>query len=410
MKPLDRSLDIVAIGLGQAGGNLAAEFARRGYRAVALNTARTDLSALVVQHAAFAEMLCSYIGIDGYDGAGSNLDYGRDCVMVNAGRIRQLVAEHAKGADIVVLTAGLGGGTGSALSELARVLTSLELPMLTLATLPGPEESAIAKVNAARAVNALVKVPGLTLIWVDNSRLAEQHADAALDEYFQRINATIIEPLDAWNRLNQRRGLRPIRSLDGENLRTLLMSEGVLSYAERQCSRLSVDAVVEWVVSALPSRGVVPTGSVMSDIKHLGFVVEASGDWLASTPFTALEALSERLKTSTSNAAMYLGVYRNDQSPSNQATLRLLASSSSLPKAIQDIVQAARREGGLLSQKLRRSVDDLELGDISDFNLLPPRSATARAAGAARHRRPTHAPAQPLAEAVGPVARRVRLQ
>lgn len=317
-----------------------------------------------------------------------------------------MVAEHAKGADIVVLTAGLGGGTGSALSELARVLASLELPMLTLATLPGPEESAIAKVNAVRAVNALVKVPGLTLIWVDNSRLAEQHADAALDEYFQRINATIIEPLDAWNRLNQRRGLRPIRSLDGENLRTLLMSEGVLSYAERQCSRLSVDAVVEWVVSALPSSGVVPTGSVMSDIKCLGFVVEASGDWLANTPFTALEALSERLKPALRTRRCISASTETTRARPTRQRYACWPLAPRCPRPILDIVQAARREGGLLSQKLRRSVDALELGDIGDFNLMPPRSATARAAGAARHRRPTHAPAQPLAEAVGPVARR----
>src|SRR5262245_18124383 len=34
MKPADRSLDIAVVGLGQAGGNIAAEFHRRGYRAL----------------------------------------------------------------------------------------------------------------------------------------------------------------------------------------------------------------------------------------------------------------------------------------------------------------------------------------------------------------------------------------
>ena len=42
----DRSLDIAVIGLGQGGGNIAAQFAQFGYRAIALNTALTDLSAL----------------------------------------------------------------------------------------------------------------------------------------------------------------------------------------------------------------------------------------------------------------------------------------------------------------------------------------------------------------------------
>ena len=53
---------------------LAAEFARRGYRAMALNTARTDLSALgATDHPTLSEAQRLYIGIDGYDGAGADL-------------------------------------------------------------------------------------------------------------------------------------------------------------------------------------------------------------------------------------------------------------------------------------------------------------------------------------------------
>ena len=46
VKPDGRSLDIVVVGLGQGGGNIATEFFRRGYPAVALNTAESDLHAL----------------------------------------------------------------------------------------------------------------------------------------------------------------------------------------------------------------------------------------------------------------------------------------------------------------------------------------------------------------------------
>src|SRR5688572_31631151 len=151
MKPSDRSLDIAVIGLGQGGGNLAAEFARRGYRAMALNTARTDLSALSLGKAnqpGLSEAQRLYIGIDGYDGAGADLNYGRQCVAESAERIREAVARHTEGADVVMITAGLGGGTGSAVSELVKVLGSLELPITTLTTLPGDQESGIAKVNA----------------------------------------------------------------------------------------------------------------------------------------------------------------------------------------------------------------------------------------------------------------------
>jgi hypothetical protein len=46
-------------------------------------------------------------------------------------------------------------------SELVRVLESLQLPITTLTTLPGDQESGIAKVNAVRAVSDLVKIPDL---------------------------------------------------------------------------------------------------------------------------------------------------------------------------------------------------------------------------------------------------------
>jgi cell division GTPase FtsZ len=396
MKPSHRSLDIAAIGLGRAGSNLAAAFARRGYRAMALNTARTDLSVPGARkHPALSEEQRLYIGIDGYDGAGADLDYGLRCVIESADRIREAVARHTEGADLVMLTAGLGGGTGSAISELVRVLDPLDLPSTALATLPGDQESGIAKVNAVRAVSELVKVPDLGLIFADNARLAGLHGNVPLDEYFERINEVIIEPLDAFNRLNQRQGLHPIRSLDGENLRTLLTSTGVLNYAEGELAGFSVEGVMDWVNGALQSSGVMPAGFAMSDIAYLGFVVEASGQLLANTPFKSFNAVSERLKAGTANAGMYLGVYRNDQMPPHKTTLRLLASASTLPSGIQGIVNAARREGSVLREKLSRSAGLLDLGEIAEFDLLPQRLAV----GAVGHRRRARGRTKPSADA-----------
>jgi cell division GTPase FtsZ len=395
MKPSDRSLDIAVIGLGQGGGNLAAEFARRGYRAMALNTARTDLSALgAANHPTLSEAQRLYIGIDGYDGAGADLNYGRQCVLESAERIREVVARHTEGADVVLLTAGLGGGTGSAVSELVKVLESLELPITTLATLPGDQESGIAKVNAVRAVSDLVKIPDLGLIFADNARLAELHGNLTLDEYFERINEIIIDPLDAFNRLNQRPGLHPIRTLDGEDLRTLLMSTGVLNYAEGQLGGLSVEGVTDWVQGSLQTSGVMPAGFAMTDIAYLGLVVEASGDLLATTPFTFFNEVSERIKSGTSGAGIYMGVYSNDQMPAHTAVLRMLASTPTLPKGIQSIVSAAQREGSALRDKLSRGVASLDLGDIAEFDLLPARSGSLPPAGGTGARRRSARPSR----------------
>ncbi len=378
MKPSDRSLDIAVIGLGQAGGNLAAEFSRRGYRAMALNTARTDLTALgnSPRHG-LTEAQRLYIGLDGYDGAGADLNYGRECVSESSERIREAVARHTEGADVVMLAAGLGGGTGSAVAELVRTLDALDLPLVTLTTLPSDQESGIAKVNAVRAVSELVKLPDLGMIFADNARLAQLHGKVRLDEYFQRVNEIIVDPLDAFNHLNGRDGLHPIRTLDGEDLRTLLMSTGVVNYAAGQLDELTVESVLEWVAETLRASQVMPAGFGMSDLAYVGLVIEASAALLSNTPFTFFNEVSERLKTETSGAGIYMGVYRNEKMADlAPATIRILASTPALPEGIQSIVSDAQREGNTLREKLNRAVSSLDLGDIANLDLLPSRTGS----------------------------------
>jgi len=136
----------------------------------------------------------------------------------------------------------------------------------------------------------------------------------------------------------------------------------------------------------LTSSGVMPAGFAMSEIAYLGLVVEAAADLLATTPFTLFNEVSERIKSGTSGAGIYMGVYSNDQLPSHTCTLRLLASTPTLPKGIQTIVAAAQREGSALRDKLTRSVASLDLGEIADFDLLPARSGSTPPAGGAARR------------------------
>lgn len=382
MKPSDRALEFVAIGLGQGGGNIAAEFSRLGYPAMALNTAHTDLSALAPsgRETTLSREQRVYIGLDGYDGAGADLNYGRECIRENANRIRDAVRAYTTTADVVILTAGLGGGTGSALSELVDVLADLDLPLVTLATLPGEHESGIAKVNAARGLSELVKRRPFGWIFADNQRLAQTHGGVSLDRYFDAVNRVIVHPLDALNRLNSREGVHPLRTLDGEDFRRLLLSSGVLNYAESVLSELTVDAVTEGIREALLSSGVMPAGFSLEEVAYMGVVLEAPEATLAGTPFSFFEQLSEQLKNDTGGGAIYLGMYRTPDIEGGAARLRLIGSSQSLPSGIQAVVNDAKREGGTLRDKLKRAVDSLDLGEIEEFDLFKThtRSAPAR--------------------------------
>lgn len=390
MKPSDRALDIAVVGLGQAGGNLATEFARIGYRALALNTAHTDLSTLGPGNRDFslAAEQRIYVGIDGYDGAGADMNYGRECIQENAVRIREAVSNHAQGADVVILTAGLGGGTGSAVTELVRVLSELELPIIALATLPNEHESGIAKVNAVRAVSDLVKQTGIGWIFADNSRLSRAYGGVSLDKYFEKVNSVIIHPLDALNRQNYRPGVHPIRTLDGEDFRALLLSNGVINFAENALSAFTVEGVIEKVRENLASSTMMPAGFAPEEISYMGIVLEASEEVLRGTPFSFYEQLQENLKDETGGGAIYMGVYRRDKATEGgAATLRMICSTQSLPEGVQAIVNDARREGGTLRDKLHRSMSTLDLGEIEDFDLFKTSMRTSHSTQPAARRR-----------------------
>ncbi len=374
----DRSLDIAVIGLGQGGGNIAAQFAQFGYRAIALNTALTDLSALGdgTNRSGLAPEQRLYIGIDGYDGAGGDLNYGRECIRENAERIRQAVAAHATDADLVLIAAGLGGGTGSAASELARTLEDLALPLVVLATLPTDSESGMAKVNAMRGVNALVQMEGLSWIFVDNSRLAQAHSDVPMDRYFETINNVIVEPLDALNRLNSAAESFPIRSVDGEDLRRILLAGGAINYAGVDLPTLEVDAVIESIRGALQSSDIMPAGYALEQVATIGVVIQAPDEVLSRTPFAFFDRLNEYIKEVTSGAACYLGVYRN-RAKNSRACLNLVCSSQQLPHGILAMVNDARREGGVLRDKLQQTLAPLDVSELEQFDLFRTNSRTA---------------------------------
>jgi cell division GTPase FtsZ len=367
VKAAGRALEIVAVGLGQAGGNLAAEFARRGYRALAFNTAASDLATLSSPGYSLPKDQRVYIGLDGNDGAGADASYGRECVAAHAATIRERVAELAADADIVLLTCGLGGGTGSAMAELVTVLDQLSIPLVVLATLPAQHESGVAKVTAVRAVNELVAESLLGWIFVDNARLTELFGSVSLDRYYAEINKAIVEQLDVLNRLNDRPAARAMRPLDGEDLRTVLLSGGLLSFGTKQLDSLDAKTILEAVHECFEASSLMPQGYSLGSVSYLGLALDAPASLLASTPFSLFEEVSEQLKKQTGGAAVYLGTYRDVQA--THATLRLVASSQSLPEGMREMVGVAKREGAQLRSKLDKTVSRLDLVEVDQMQL-----------------------------------------
>lgn len=381
------------VGLGQAGGNLATEFFRRGYPALALNTAQTDLNSLEPGgvYPSLPSERRLYIGLDGYDGAGMDPEYAAECIRENAHQIREAVLRESEGADALFLAAGLGGGTGSALNQLVETLKDEGLPMVGLMTLPMDSESGIVKVNAVRAINQLVDAPLDGWVFVDNARISKLNQDVSIVDYFAHINGRIAAPLDELNALNEREDLAAIRSFDGEDLRKLLLAGGVLSYSVVELPKLGTEAILAAVRGSLESGELMPSGFDVDSVAYLGLVIEASEEELSHVSIGAFEEVEERLKAETQGAALYRGIYRVEGAKT-PPRLRVIASTQSLPHRIREILSDAQREGLAIRDKLQEQLPTLELGELEGLELFRP-SGRGRASERPRRPRRSEVPA-----------------
>lgn len=173
------------VGVGGAGGNAVEHIIREGRCEIDYICCDTDGLALMRSSAAFKLPLGSGLG------AGRNTEIARELATLERSRIAEALA----GADMVFITAGLGGATGAGaapvVAEVAR-----ELGILTVAVVTKPihyegERRLIAEdgaVELAHHVDALIAVPNETLAGVCGDEVSMRDAFMVSDNL---LNATI---------------------------------------------------------------------------------------------------------------------------------------------------------------------------------------------------------------------------
>lgn len=367
----DHSLDLCAIGLGQAGGFMAAEWRRRGYRAIALHTARADRRALSGRQPGLelgAEDQLD-IAIDGAEGAGRDAAFGGRAVRTHADAITTAVKSRLAGADAFVIMAGLGGGTGSAVVDLIDVLLKEDVPIVVVATLPSDGESGIAKVNAARAIDAIVKANIAGCVFVDNGRLLEAFPGTDVVSFFQKVNAKVLGPLDELNRLNAREDHWSLRSFDGEDLRKVLLSSGTLLVhtARLKDGVLAAADVMDVVDKAVDGGDFLARGNSLEQAAYVSVLVAGPEKALRAIPMQVFEELNSELKRKTGGAAVFDGLYVGPDSEPLRCAV--LISSLALPKRVASLIESAAREGAQLAKKIARDVAPIDTTVLDGLSL-----------------------------------------
>jgi cell division GTPase FtsZ len=384
------ALQIGIIGLGQCGGNFAAEFAAKGYPALAINTSPIDLRAL----RGLEEAQRLFIGSAGMNGTGGNLTTG--LARLEAARDAILAAATALEVEVFLVVGGLGGGTGGGLGAVVQLLSTLERPVIAWAVLPAGSDNHAAKLNALQAVNALLDAPFDSLAFVDNQKLSAAFANAGIDQYLHEANAAVVTAFDDLNRLHDRADLASIRTFGPEELRQTLLSGGVSVFGSRILDgSLTAESLLVAARETLGEPELFGGGYDLTDLVTASSIVTAHADVLADTPATVFEDFYTDLKQETGGAAHHGGIYQGEE---ERTRVYFLAGGFPLPARLGELVKEATEEAARFKAKAapRSKLKKLDLSALG--GLVPgagPPAAGVKGKGMVKHRgRVEEAPAK----------------
>lgn len=157
--------NIKVIGCGGGGGNAVNRMIAEGLKNVEFIAVNTDKQALMLSHAnikiQIGEKLTKGLG------AGANPEIGKKA----AEESREEIAEAIKGANMVFITAGMGGGTGTgAAPVVAQIAKSMNILTVGVVTKPFPFEGKRRMTHAEMGIENLMQAVD-TLVIIPNHRL-----------------------------------------------------------------------------------------------------------------------------------------------------------------------------------------------------------------------------------------------
>jgi cell division protein FtsZ len=272
---MQRSARIKVIGVGGGGNNAVNRMIDAAVEGVEFIAANTDAQALEISRAPVKLQLG--VKLTSGLGAGSNPDIGRRAALEDSDKI----IEALEGADMVFVTAGMGGGTGTGAAPVIASLAS-EMGALTVAvvTRPFAFEGKRRTMQAERGMQELLDSVD-TLIVIPNEKLLAVAKDAGFFESFRIADDVLRQGVQGISDIITIPG---VINRDFADVKTTMAGMGysVMGTAVRSGPQRAKDAAVAAMASPLLEAGAIDgakgilinvTGS--SSLK-LNEVIEAS--------------------------------------------------------------------------------------------------------------------------------------
>ena len=211
--------NLKVVGIGGGGCNAVNTMIKSGLAGVEFIGANTDAQALSTCSAPMKVQLGANLtkGL----GAGANPEIGRNAILEDRDRVREILS----GADMVFITAGLGGGTGTGGAPILASIAK-EVGALTVAVVTKPFlfEGKRRQRQAEEGMKELRKSVD-TLITIPNQRLLNiAGRDMSLLEAFRKADEVLVQAVQGISDLITVEGLI---NLDFADVRTVMSEMGM---------------------------------------------------------------------------------------------------------------------------------------------------------------------------------------
>jgi len=293
-----RGAKIKVIGVGGGGGNAVNRMIQMGLEGVEFIAANTDVQALKLSLAPVKLQLG--VRLTAGLGAGANPDVGRRAALEDSEKI----IEALEGADMVFVTAGLGGGTGTGAAPVIASLAS-EMGILTVAVITRPFafEGKRRLQQAERGLRELIESVD-TMIVIPNEKLLAVAKDAGFFESFRIADDVLRQGVQGISDIITIPG---IINRDFADVKTTMagMGHAVMGTALRSGANRAIEAAQAAMASPLLDAGAIDgargiliniTGSSnlkLSEVNEASTLIQSSAHEDANIIFGAV--LDERM-------------------------------------------------------------------------------------------------------------------
>ena len=209
---------IKVIGVGGSGGNAVNTMISFGLEGVEFIVANTDAQALNASAAPLKLPIGQAVtrGL----GAGADPERGRKAALEDVNRIKEIVA----GADMVFITAGMGGGTGTGaapvIAQIAREEGALTVGVVTKPfAFEGKQRARRAELGLqmlSEHVDTLITIPNQKLLTLDGD-------DLSFIEAFRKADEVLYQAVKGISDLIQQNG---VVNVDFADVKTIMANQG----------------------------------------------------------------------------------------------------------------------------------------------------------------------------------------